>query len=129
MVIDASAALEWLLQTDKGIRVGDAALAPEQRLHAPHLIDVEVTQTLRHLTRSKAITVRRAEEALADLSALAVERHSHRDLIPRVWELRDALSAYDASYIALAEALDTSLLTCDGKLARSHGHHARIVAV
>lgn len=129
IVIDASAVLELLLQTDKGMRVSEQALSPEQRLHAPHLIDVEVTQTLRRLTHSKAMSIRRAEEALADFNSLGIERHGHQDLIPRLWQLRDALSAYDASYIALAEALDAPLLTCDGKLARAHGHHARVTTV
>lgn len=129
IVIDASAVLELLLQTGKGMQVSETALSPEQRLHAPHLIDVEVTQTLRRLTQSKAISAHRAAQALADFNDLGIERHSHQDLIPRLWELRNALSAYDASYVALAEALDTSLLTCDGKLARAHGHHARITTL
>lgn len=129
IVIDASAVLELLLQTEKGMRVSEQALSPEQRLHAPHLIDVEVTQTLRRLTHRKAMSIRRAEEALADFNSLGIERHGHQDLIPRLWQLRDALSAYDASYIALAEALDAPLLTCDGKLARAHGHHARVTTV
>ncbi len=129
IVIDASAVLELLLQTEKGMRVSEQALSPEQRLHAPHLIDVEVTQTLRRLTHRKAMSIRRAEEALADFNSLGIERHGHQDLIPRLWQLRDALSACDASYIALAEALDAPLLTCDGKLARAHGHHARVTTV
>lgn len=129
IVIDASAVLELLLQTDKGVRVADRALAPQQRLHAPHLIDVEVTQTLRRLTHSKAMPARRAEQALADFSHLSIERHSHQDLVARLWQLRDALSAYDAAYVALAEALDAPLLSCDGKLARAHGHRAEILSV
>ena len=129
IVIDASAVLELLLQTDKGVRVADRALSPQQRLHAPHLIDVEVTQTLRRLTHNKAMPARRAEQALADFSHLSIERHSHQDLVARLWHLRDVLSAYDAAYVALAEALDAPLLTCDGKLARAHGHQAEILAV
>jgi predicted nucleic acid-binding protein len=129
IVIDASAALELVLQTDKGTQVGALVLAPEERLHAPHLIDIEVTQTLRRLTQVKGLTVRRAEEALSDFSDLAIERHDHRDLIRRVWELRDALTAYDGVYVALAEALDAPLLTCDGKLSRAHGHNAQITAL
>lgn len=129
IVIDASAVLELVLQTDKATQVSDLALAPQERLHAPHLIDIEVTQTLRRLTQSKGLTVRRAEEALADFSSLAIERHDHRDLVPRVWQLRDALTAYDGAYLALAEALNAPLLTCDSKPSRAHGHHARITTV
>jgi len=129
IVIDASAALELVLQTVKGTQVGVLALAPEERLHSPHLIDIEVAQTLRRLTQAKGLTVRRAEQALSDFSNLAIERHDYRDLIWRVWKLRDALTVYDGVYLALAEALDAPLLTCDGKLSRAHGHNARITAL
>ena len=126
IVLDASAALELLLQTAKGGQIAEVALASDERLHAPHLIDVEVTQTLRRLTQGRSLAVDRAEAALADFRLLAVVRHDHRDLVDRAWELRDAMTAYDGVYVALAEALDAPLLTCDGKLARSHGHRARI---
>ena len=129
IVIDASAALELLLQTQKGMAVGDLALTTHERMHAPHLIDIEVTQTLRRLTLGKHLAVNRAEEALVDFSMLAVERHEHRSLMNRVWELREGLTAYDAVYVALAEALDAPLLTCDARLSRAHGHRARITAV
>lgn len=129
IVIDASALLELLLQTEKGIVVSDVVLSPEERLHAPHLIDIEVTQTLRRLTLSKSLTVRRAEEALSDFGGLSVERHDHRDLMARVWQLREGLSAYDGVYVALAEALDAPLLTCDARLSRAHGHRARITTI
>ena len=129
IVIDASAALELLLQTQKGMAVGDLALTTHERMHAPHLIDIEVTQTLRRLTLGKNLTVKRAEEALVDFSMLAVERHEHRSLMNRVWELREGLTAYDAVYVALAEALDAPLLTCDARLSRAHGHRARITVV
>ena len=129
IVIDASAALELLLQTQKGMAVSDLALATHERLHAPYLIDIEVTQTLRRLTLGKHLAVNRAEEALVDFSMLAVERHEHRSLMNRVWELREGLTAYDAVYVALAEALDAPLLTCDARLSRAHGHRARITVV
>jgi predicted nucleic acid-binding protein len=129
IVIDASAALELLLQTPKGVAVGDLALATEERLHAPHLIDVEVAQTLRRLTLGKNLTASRAEEALADFGLLALERHEHYSLMSRAWELREGLTAYDAIYVALAEALDAPLLTCDAKLSRAHGHSARITLI
>lgn len=124
IVVDASAVLEMLLGTERGVQVADRLLTAEQRLHAPHLIDVEISQALRRLVTLKEIDASRAELALGDYLALVIERHSHVEILPRLWQLRDALSAYDATYIALAEGLQAPLLTCDGKLARAHGHEA-----
>lgn len=129
IVVDASALLELLLGTPRAERLAARLLTDEQRLHAPHLIDMEVTSALRRLTLSKHLPVARAEEALADLQVLGIERHAHTDLMSRVWALRNSLSAYDACYVALAEALDASLITCDAKLAGSHGHHATIETI
>ena len=126
IVIDASAVLELLLRTDRGQKVEARALAPDERLHAPHLLDVEVTQALRRLTQLKEITPARAKEALGDHAALLVKRAPHYDMLPRIWGLRESVTAYDAAYVTLAEALNAPLLTCDGKLARSHGHRAKI---
>lgn len=126
IVVDASALLELLLGTAKAERLAARLLADDQHIHAPHLIDIEIAQALRRLTRLKELPDARAEEALVDLDALAVERHAHTDLVPRMWSLRNSLSAYDACYVALAEALEAPLLTCDAKLARAHGHHATI---
>ena len=102
------------------------ALAPDEQLHAPHLLDVEITQALRRLVQLGDITSARAQQALDDHAAFGIDRHGHEDLLPRMWELRESISAYDAAYVALAEALDAPLLTCDAKLARSHGHRAKI---
>jgi predicted nucleic acid-binding protein len=126
IVIDASAVIELLLRTELSEKVEARALDPEERLYAPHLLDVEVAQVLRRLVQLKEITGSRAQEALDDHSALLVERAAHRELLPRIWQLRDALTAYDGAYVALAEALDSPLVTCDAKLARSHGHQASI---
>lgn len=98
-------------------------------MHAPQLLDIEVTQVLRRLVRQKEITVARAEQALQDLADLLIERHEHQALVQRIWQLRDSLSAYDGAYVALAEAIAAPLLTCDGKLAGSHGHRATIELV
>ncbi len=98
-------------------------------MHAPHLLDVEVTQVLRRLVQRKEVTVERAEQALEDLARLVIERHEHQPLVGRVWQLRDSISAYDGVYVALAEALDAPLVTCDAKLAGAHGHHAKIELV
>jgi predicted nucleic acid-binding protein len=126
IVIDASALLEILLRTQRADPLMARALDPCERLHAPHLLDIEITQVLRRLVQRKELTLSRAEQAFEDLSAIVVERHEHRPLVPRIWQLRDSLSAYDGAYIALAEALDAPLLTCDGKLAGTGGHRAKI---
>jgi predicted nucleic acid-binding protein len=107
----------------------DRALEASERMHAPHLLDVDVTQVLRRLVQRKEVTAARAEQALDDLSKLVIERHEHQPLVSRVWQLRDSISAYDGVYVALAEALDAPLLTCDAKLAGAHGHHATIELV
>ena len=97
-----------------------------ESLHAPHLIDVEVTQALRRLVQLKELTPQRAKQALDDHASLHIKRANHEDMLKRLWELRDSVTAYDGTYVALAEALDMPLITCDSKLARSHGHRAVI---
>lgn len=98
-------------------------------MHAPQLLDIEITQVLRRLVRQKEITGARAQQVLDDLANLPIERHEHQALVPRIWQLRDSLSAYDGAYVALAEALAAPLLTCDAKLSGAHGHRARIELV
>jgi predicted nucleic acid-binding protein len=126
IVIDASALLEMLLQTGKAERLMQRALADSERLNAPELLDIEAANVMRRLTQRKEISLQRAERAFEDFSQLIIERHSHAPLLPRIWELRDSMSAYDAAYIALAEGLGAPLLTCDARLARAHGHHANV---
>ncbi len=92
-----------------------------ERLTAPELVDLEVTSVWRRQVREGAMDARRAALALADLTALPLRRTSHRPLLARCWELRSNLTIYDASYVALAEALDVTLLTADGRLARATG--------
>jgi predicted nucleic acid-binding protein len=126
IVVDASAVLELLLRTDKGIKVQERVLDPGESLHAPHLIDIEVMQTLRRLVSLEEITAARGKQALEDHVALKIKRAEHKDLLERVWTLRDSVTAYDAAYVVLAEILEAPLVTCDAKLSRSHGHKARI---
>jgi predicted nucleic acid-binding protein len=126
IVVDASAVLELLLRTEKGVRVQERMLDSGESLHAPHLIDIEVSQTLRRLVILKEITAARAKQALEDHVALHIKRAEHKDLLEPVWSLRDSITAYDAAYVVLAEMLDCPLITCDAKLARSHGHKERI---
>lgn len=111
IVLDASAMTELLLQTPLGERV-ERRLLKNEDLHAPHLIDVEVVSALRRLVRTGEVAVERAEEAIEDLQLLLLSRHGHDDLLGRAWELRDNVTAYDAVYVALTEALDATLVTC-----------------
>jgi predicted nucleic acid-binding protein len=129
IVVDASALLEFLLQTPQGTRVETRLFRDGDELHAPHLIDVEVTQGLRRLVRLREVSPDRAAEAIADLVDLDLHRHAHLDLLARVWKLRENITAYDAVYVALAEALNATVVTCDDPLAKAPGHSARIEMV
>ncbi len=124
IVLDASVALEVLLQTPLGLRYADRVFDKER--HAPPLLDLEVAQALRRLTFSGEIAQNRGRSVLDIFSDWSLIRHAHTPLLRRIWELRSSVSAYDAAYVALAEALDRPLLTCDAKLSRSHGHCAKI---
>jgi len=126
IVLDASAAIEWLLQSPVGIKIGDRIFSPSESLHAPHLLDVEVAQVLRRYVREKTMTPQRGQEALDDFGDLPLRRYPHDFLLPRIWELRARLTAYDAAYVALAELLDAPLLTRDGKIASAAGHDADV---
>ena len=97
-----------------------------ERLTAPELVDLEVTSVWRRQVRDGAMDARRAALALADLIALPLRRAPHRALLARCWELRDNLTVYDAAYVALAEALEVTLLTGDGRLARATGPRCHI---
>ena len=129
IVVDASAMLEFLLQTPLGRRVEARLFRDADEFHSPHLMDVEVTQGLRRLVRSGEVTAARAADAIADLVDLDLHRHAHLDLLARTWQLRENVTAYDAVYIALAEALGATVITCDVPLAKAPGHRARVEAV
>ena len=126
IILDASAAIEWLIRTQTGIKIDKRIFSPQVPLHAPHLLDVEVAQVLRRYVRDKTITAQRGQEALEDLGDLPLNRYPHDFLIPRVWELRATLTAYDAIYVALGELLDAPLLTCDCRIASAPGHRANV---
>ena len=101
-------------------------LAPDETLHAPHLLDVEVAQVIQRYAARGDIGGDRGRAALTDLVDLPLQRYPHEVLLPRIWALRHNFTAYDAAYVALAEALDAVLLTRDRRLAAAAGHHARI---
>jgi predicted nucleic acid-binding protein len=129
IVVDASVALEVLLATATGRRAEARLFDRRETLHAPHLLDLEVAQVLRRYCRAGEVSAARAEAALEDLHDLPVTRYPHLVLLPRIWELRHNVAAYDAAYLALAEVLDAPLVTCDRSLAEAPGHEARVEVV
>lgn len=126
IVIDASAAVEWLLHSTAGRRIEERIYSGAESLHAPHVLDLEVANTFRRLVSQQAISPLRAAEGLSDLLAVRLLRYRHTASIPRIWQLRHNLSAYDAAYVVLAERLGATLITRDGRLASAPGHMARI---
>ncbi len=129
IVVDASAVIEVLLRTPAARAVERYLFAPGQTLHAPHLLDIEVAQVIRKYAARGEIDGARGRVALADLAAFRMHRYPHDFLLSRVWELRNNITANDAVYVALAEALDAALLTRDHRLASAAGHHARVELV
>ncbi|HSM91721.1 MAG TPA: type II toxin-antitoxin system VapC family toxin [Anaeromyxobacteraceae bacterium] len=129
IVVDASAVLELLLEGPASALLDARLRKTGASLYAPHLLDVEVTHVLRRRNRIGDLDDRRAFEALSDFLDLPIARYPHEFLLPRIWTLRHSVSAYDAAYLALAEALDAPLLTRDQKLARAKGHRARVEVV
>jgi predicted nucleic acid-binding protein len=129
IVLDASALVELLLNTPTGEVIAGRIADPSIGLHVPHLADVEVAQTLRQFVSDGDLDPAAAVAAIEDLRALDLQRHGHEPLLDRVWALRNNLTAYDAIYWALAEALDTKVLTCDGRLSRAPGAAARVELV
>jgi predicted nucleic acid-binding protein len=129
IVVDASAILEIILNTPRGSKVAALFSPPGETLHAPHLLDIEVAQVLRRYVLSGDLDKRRGDQAIADFALLPIERYPHGELLDRIWQLRDSLTAYDATYVVLAEALEARLVTCDARLSRAHGHGAKVELV
>jgi predicted nucleic acid-binding protein len=129
IVVDASAVLEILLQTPAATAVEARLFQAGQSLHAPHLIDVEVAQVLRRYAATNQGDAQRCQTALDDWLVFPVHRYAHDVLLSRAWQLRANVTAYDAVYIALAEALGAPLITRDGRLAGAPGHAAKIELV
>jgi predicted nucleic acid-binding protein len=126
IVLDASAAIDWLLQTSDGKNIEKRIYSHKESLHAPHLIDLEVTQVLRRLGLQGVISRQRASEAIRDLLELRITRYPHLVLLSRIWQLRHNFSSYDAAYIVLAEKLGAPLITRERRLASASGHAAAI---
>jgi predicted nucleic acid-binding protein len=126
IVLDASAAIDWLLRTPAGLRIDRRIYSRDESLHAPHLIDVEISHVLRRLVREGEISADRAGQVIEDLLVLRLTRYPHWMLLPRIWKLRNNLSAYDAAYVALAEQLGATLISRDSKLSSAPGHTASV---
>ena len=128
IVLDASAAVDFLVErAEPGTWVVER-LAEVDSVHAPHLIDIEVAAALRKLVALGEITEDLGAQALTDLAEMRMARYPALALLDRIWELKNSLSAYDAAYVALAEALEIPLVTTDQRLARAGGHGAEVTA-
>ncbi len=126
MVIDASAAVELLLDTARGRRLNSMLSAESVEIHVPHLVDLEIAQAIRRYVRRGAFDAERGARALRHWRRLQAERYGHLEFLDRIWELRQNVSAYDAVYVALAEALSMNLFTADRRLAGAPGLAGRI---
>ncbi len=129
LIVDASAVAELLLGRRPAAAVERHIVAHGYELYAPQLLDIEVLSALRRVVAAGEASTARAGEAVADLLDLPVERFPHDDLVPRVWALRDNFSAYDATYLALAETLaehPAPLLTTDSRFARAVEAHSSV---
>jgi predicted nucleic acid-binding protein len=129
IVPDASVVLDVLLRGPGAEGLDRRLFARRETLHAPHLLDVEVAQVLRRYAARGELTPERGAAAVDLLERLPMHRYPHTPLLSRVWALRENLTAYDAAYVALAEALGATLLTRDERLAGAPGHGAEIELV
>ena len=126
IVVDASSLVEQLLDTPKGLRLHQRCLVEGESLHAPHLVDLEITHVLRRYVQRDLLSLSRADQALEDLLEFPLTRYAHDLFLPRIWELRENMTPYDAAYVALAESLEAPLVTCDARLGHSPGHSVDI---
>jgi predicted nucleic acid-binding protein len=126
IVLDASAALAIFFGEPAAEELKERLIEARGTLCAPHLIDLEVAQVCRRFLLAGEIDSERCENALAALRDFGLQRFSHLPLLPRVMELRQNMTAYDAAYVALAERLEAVIVTTDRKYSRAPGHHAKV---
>ena len=124
VVVDASAVVELLLSGEVALKLGKRLRG--ESVHAPFLVEVETLQALRRSSHARRLSEGDAAIARHGLEAMPLVLYPHRPLMERIWVLRHTLTAYDASYVALAELLPAPLVTCDVRLAAAHGHNAEI---
>lgn len=129
IVVDASALVAFLVEPGVSGHIRVALARHDDDLHAPAHVDLEVMSALRRLVAAGRLTTPRATAAVEDFLDLPLVRHSLEPLVSRVWALHPQVSPYDAAYLALAEALGTGVLTCDGRLARAHGSPVTVEVV
>jgi len=129
IVIDASVVIEVLLHTSTGRSVEERLFAVGESLHAPHLIDLEVAHVMRRLAAAQELSSVGGKKRLSAMADFPLVRYRHDLFLARIWELRHNLSAYDAAYVALAEALAAPLVTRDQRLAKARGHRAKVEVV
>ena len=129
IVADASAVIEILLKTPRAEKCRDLLFRRGEIICAPYLIDIEVVQVLLRYAAMSDISPERGMEAIEDFRAFPITRYPHEPFLSRMWELRHNLTAYDAAYISLAEAMGAHLVTCDSRLARAHGHEAKVEVI
>lgn len=129
IILDASAAADACLRLEPESSWVRGRLAePDESLHAPHLIDVEVMGAIRKSILSGIVPEARGRQAFEAFCAMRIKRYVHAAFLERAWQLRANLTASDAMYVALAEALDAPLVTTDERLGRAPGHRARVQA-
>jgi predicted nucleic acid-binding protein len=126
IVVDASALLEVLLNRAAAARLRWRLFAPKETLHAPHLLDVEVLQVLRRYSLRSELSDQDADAVIRIYGSLPIARYTHEPLLERAWQMRANVTAYDAIYIALAEALGAVFVTSDVRLAKSVANHVRV---
>ncbi len=127
IVLDASAVVSILLEQESDAElIRQRVQSPGESLHVPHLLDIEVLGALRRHALRGILSPERSAIVLQNLGNIKMTRYPHTALLHRIWQLRDNLTAYDAAYIALAEALDAPLLTLDGRLAQAPGQRATV---
>src|ERR1035438_5634707 len=126
IVLDASVVVELLTNGPLADSLRRDLAGRGESFVVPHLLDVEVVSALRNLVAGRRIDSHRSEQLLMDLAALRAERYAHTPLIGRIWELRHSFTAYDAAYIALAEATNSVLYTCDRKLSQGDRKSTRL---
>ena len=129
IVPDASVIADILLNADGAGNMRSRIFGAGESLHAPGILDLEVAQVLRRYAARRTISLHRGRSSIALLRLLPIRRYPHEILLGRIWELRDNLTAHDAAYVALAEALDATFVTRDSRIARVTGHQASIEVI
>ncbi len=129
IVVDASAVIDILINAPTAPILRSRLFERGESVHAPHLLDIEVMHVLRRRFLTAEMSLEWAQLAISHFQVMPIERYSHEILLAGIWRHRENLTAYDAAYVALAEALDTTVLTTDAKLAAAPGMSRRVKLV